>query len=290
MPSPPCSTCGHAAVYTRRVRSISHTSHHADRFCDTCFSEWVERRVDETIRSFEMLSPGDRVLVCLSGEKDSTIMFHLLTAWIRRHRPDVSLWALTVDEGISDYRTRCVEVARGHAVRREVPFITRSYKDRFDKTLDHISQHRAPDDRRICFYCCSLRGVVVREIVEEIGANKVATGLNLSDVAAYALICMIHGNIDNRCLPKHVPSGSNVTFIAPIAGLSAMECWLYGSLNKIEFLNEDCPNSDEHFYDDIKHALAGLEDRSPGVLEALAAGYGHLADTSRRTLPIIQDE
>ena len=195
------------------------------------------------------------------------------------------LVVLTIDEGISDYRTRCVALARRHAEERGVSFVSRSYLEGYGFSLDHIYASRPREGPRICQSCCSLRGRVLRRVVEDLGAKKIAVGLNVSDVAEHALTCVLNGEIDSRCLPIHTPTGSDVVFIAPICSLTALECWLYGNLNGIEFLNEDCTYCAEHFHDDLKHALGILEDRNPGVLHSLADGYQKLAiaSTSVRT-------
>jgi tRNA(Ile)-lysidine synthase TilS/MesJ len=241
--------------------------------CSACFSTWVENRSFETIENEGLLLAGDRVLVCCSGEKDSVVMLDLIAKYVASRDLDVELIVLTVDEGISDYRKRCTLVAERHAKERGLRFVQASYWNHFDLTLDDIFARRTAADLRMCQYCCSMRGTVVRDQALSLEVNKIATGTNLTDAAEYAVMCILNGNIDNKCLPIHIPPGASISFISPILGLTGYECWLYAYLNKLEHLFEDCRHCAEHFHDDLRSSLSMLEDKNPGVMEKLYLGY-----------------
>lgn len=271
-----CDRCGGRSVYRRQQRSLTVTTTVGEHLCAGCFTGYVEQRIDDAIRTYEMVRPGDRVLACVSGEKDSTVMFHLLHQWLRRTETSISLTMLCVDEGIGEYRTRCVELARQHADARDVPYVIRSYENVFSARLDTIRAQRPEGGPRICVFCCSLRGRIVREVAAELDCNVVATGGNLNDGAEFAMMGLLRGKIDEHGLPCFVPSGGEVRFIAPMYALTGLEVRLYSMLNDIAIQSEDCPFCAEHLRDDVRDSLHLLEDRNPGALAAIFAGYQRL--------------
>jgi tRNA(Ile)-lysidine synthase TilS/MesJ len=269
-------------VFTRRFRSLTHTTTSAEHQCRGCFIAHVEGRTFEAIERYEMVRPGDRVLACVSGEKDSTVMFHLLHKWIQNNNVPVELVMFTADEGMSDYRTRCVELARRHAEARGVRFITRAYAVQFGTTLDRIHAERPPDGPRICGYCCSLRGHTLRDVAKEFPADVIATGTNLSDGAEYALQCLLMGKFDEHGLPAFYPGGGSVRFVAPLCQLTGVEIALYGRLAGVEVISEDCVYCGEHLRDDLRDALNLVEDRNPGIVAQFYASYQRLAGMRER--------
>lgn len=277
-----CDECGAPAVHTEHLRSITHVSLTAHHLCKACFSAAVERKVFDAIDSNTMISDGDRVLLAVSGEKDSTVMMDLVHKWREHRGVDAELIVLTVDEGISDYRTRCAELVRRHAERRGMTFVKRSYESEFGLTLDDIHASREKDGRRICAYCCSLRGHVLRRVCDEVGVNKIATGMNLNDAVEYGFMCLLYGHFDDQSMPVYQPAKRTVQFVQPIYQLRAVECALYAHLNGIEILNEDCTYSAEHLHDDIRHTLNLLEDANPGILRSIYEGYTRVVAKKER--------
>jgi tRNA(Ile)-lysidine synthase TilS/MesJ len=282
-----CDVCGGRAVFTRRERSLVHVTESSKRFCAKCFSDWIRERVAQNISSNTMLQDGDRVLACVSGEKDSTVMLHLLDDYARSNGIGAEVFVLSVDEGIGDYRTRCVELVRQHAERRGRDFIDRNFADEHGATLDVIFGARPSDGYRMCMYCCTLRGKTVVDVARKLGVNKIATGLNLNDAVEHAVMCLMKGVIDDQSLPVHVPPGSPVSFISPIFNLSGLECGLFAYVNSIEVLNEDCRYCGEHLRDDISRSLNLLEDANPGILLSLYEGYAALARAGQPSSPVL---
>ena len=91
---------------------------HAE-YCQPHFFEFFESRVKRAVREFRMLKKGQRVAVALSGGKDSVVMLHMLHR-ISRSFP-VKLFAITIDEGICNYREFSLKVARSECKKLGVP-------------------------------------------------------------------------------------------------------------------------------------------------------------------------
>lgn len=145
-----CDFCDKDAVYTDRYRSIILTTEKSQHYCGKCFTTSLEERVLNNMNTYKMIEPGDRVLVCVSGEKDSTVMFHLVKKIVKERIKNVNLIALTVNEGISDYCDRCAANVRKMTEESGIHFVERSYVKEFGKSLDNIYDIRDKQSYRMC--------------------------------------------------------------------------------------------------------------------------------------------
>lgn len=279
-----CDLCERSVVFVAKERSLMRITVTKRALCASCLLSDIEQRVFDAMTYHEMFLAGDRVLLCVSGEKDSTVMMHLVDKYIKTRQLDVDVLVLAVDEGISDYRSRCVDVVRRHAEARALRFVMKEYQQVFGITLDTINTTRDSSAFRMCRYCCNFRGEVVKGVAEEFGATKVATGMNLNDTVEHALMCLLMGKFDEQGLPCYTPTSSNVSFVSPIFMLKGIECALYARLIGLEIMNEDCTYCAEHLRDDVAHSLNLLEDKNPGILETFYAGYEQLVSNSTEQL------
>ena len=103
-----CTNCGNPKVIYKREQS-------GQLLCKDCFIESIEKKAIKTIKKEKLLDKGDKVLVALSGGKDSVTTLEVLNSFRERHIID--LCAVTVDEGIANYRQEGVDIATRHAQR-----------------------------------------------------------------------------------------------------------------------------------------------------------------------------
>ena len=107
-----CTKCGNPNVIIKRKAS-------GQALCKDCFIESIEKKVKQTIKKEKFLEKGDKVLVALSGGKDSVVTLEILNSYVKRHI--IELCAVTIDEGIAGYREEGVEIAKAHAERLGIP-------------------------------------------------------------------------------------------------------------------------------------------------------------------------
>ena len=103
-----CTKCGNPNVIIKRKAS-------GQALCKDCFIESIEKKVKQTIKKENFIEKGDKVLVALSGGKDSVVTLEILNSYVKRHI--IELCAVTIDEGIAGYREEGVEIAKAHAER-----------------------------------------------------------------------------------------------------------------------------------------------------------------------------
>ena len=143
----------------------------------------VEEQAARTIRERELIKPHDRIAVAFSGGKDSTallvILSRLLPAW-----EDVSLVAITVDEGIAGYRDDTIRAAEEVTKKLRIEHVCVSFMDIIGDDLDTLLVGR---ETHACSVCGILRRKALSVAAHKAGATKIATGHNLDDEAQSVL-------------------------------------------------------------------------------------------------------
>ena len=120
-----CSKCGNPKVIIKKEQS-------GQLLCKDCFIESIEKKVIKTVRKEKLLDKGDKVLVALSGGKDSVTTLEILNSFRKMHIID--LCAVTVDEGIANYRQEGIDIAKRHAERLGIEHKVVSLKDDYGIT------------------------------------------------------------------------------------------------------------------------------------------------------------
>lgn len=181
-----CSKCGNSQVIIKKQQSGQY-------LCKDCFIESIEKKVIKTVKKEKLLDKGDKVLVALSGGKDSVTTLEILNSFRKMNVIDIC--AVTVDEGIDNYRQEGVDIAIRHAKRLCIEHKVVSLKEEYDITLDEIMQK----DNHIgsCSYCGVFRRTIINKAAREMGATKIATGHNLDDEVQAIMMNYLEGNTDN---------------------------------------------------------------------------------------------
>jgi uncharacterized protein (TIGR00269 family) len=253
-----CGRCReHAVIEVRR---------HNAGYCRDCFVRHCGEQVRRAIDHFDMIEPGQRVLVAVSGGKDSLGLWQLL----RGLGYDTD--GLYVGLGIGEYSDESARYAREFAARRgwnllEVD-IAAEYG--FDVETGSRAAQRAP---------CSACGMSKRHIFNDValrnGYDVLATGHNLDDEAA-----VLFGNVlrwETEYLGRQHPvlpaAPGFVRKVKPLIRLSERELAAYCVLTDIDYIVEECPMAAGNRHLGYKHALNEIEERSPGSKAAFVFGF-----------------
>src|SRR3989338_3753468 len=124
------------------------------------------RKAGLTIRDNRLLGKKDRILVGVSGGKDSMLLVHLL----KKHRYDVT--ALMLDEGIRGYRDKTIPVVRKYCKKEGIPLAIVPFKKAYGKTVDYAVR----DGEHACSVCGVFRRDLLNKYALKNGFTKVATG------------------------------------------------------------------------------------------------------------------
>lgn len=268
-----CDRCGAPAVSWIRYSGA--------HLCRDHFLGFVEKRVKEELRREVDLKPGVRIAVGLSGGKDSSTATTLLHETVAPRR-DVELVAITVDEGIASYRPRGLEIARALCANLGIEHRVISYRETMGYEMDTVV--RLDEDAIPCGYCGVFRRQALNRAAREVGADYVATGLNLDDTAQSILMNVARGDVDRlaRLGPHERTQPGLVPRLQPLRMIPEKEVYLYAMLRGIPFHDATCPYAERAQRGRFSAIVAQLEEAAPGTRHAIVSTYDELR-------PLLQD-
>ncbi|MGH9178286.1 MAG: tRNA(Ile)-lysidine synthetase [Acidimicrobiales bacterium] len=255
-----CRRCREPAVIELR--------RHNAGFCATCFLHHCREQVRRAVEHDAMIGEGERVLVAVSGGKDSLALWDILT--------DLGYAAdgLYLGLGIGDYSDASGRFARAFAERVGRPLL--------EIDLPTDIGFAIPDGARAARRVpCSACGLSKRHLFNQAavdgGYDVVATGHNLDDEAAVLLGNVLRWNTEylGRQLPVLRAGHGFVRKVKPLVRLGERETAAYCVLRGIDYIVEECPMAGGNRHLGYKEALNAIEDRSPG---AKAAFYFEFLD------------
>lgn len=264
-----CSKCNRNAVTFIRYSGM--------HLCKFHFNEFFEKRVKKTLRKQNV---EGKIAVGVSGGKDSTVALYILKK-IFGKRKDITVEAITVDEGIKGYRENSIAVVEKNCRAWGIPHHIISFKEQIGYSMDEIKQ------KFMCSYCGVFRRYLLNIKAREINADRIATGHNLDDIAQSIFMNIAKGDVEKLArLGPHVKIQKGlVPRIEPLRVIPEKENYLYALLNNVEFYSGECPyaaNAQRNIYRNI---LYSLENTSPGTRHAVLKSYDSIADLLKKKFP-----
>jgi uncharacterized protein (TIGR00269 family) len=258
-----CTLCEKKeAVFMRRYSG--------EKLCGRCFCKSIESKVRGTISKYEMFEPKDKIMVAVSGGKDSVTLLHILTK-IEKAFPDAALSAVTVDEGIKGYRDEALRVAKKNCQKLGVEHVVTSFKEMYGYTLDEIVimiRNRKKKGLTPCSYCGVLRRRALNTAAREAGVDKLATAHSLDDETQTMLLNIIHGDALRIARAKPVLTVIHpklVQRVKPVCEVPEKEIAFYAYLRRIEFQSIPCPYAQTALRNDVRTMLNRLEEKHAGT-------------------------
>jgi tRNA-5-methyluridine54 2-sulfurtransferase len=253
-----CRACrGPAVIDVRR---------HNAAFCREHFLEHCREQVRRALRSYGMIAPGDRVLVAVSGGKDSLALWDILA--------DLGLDAdgLYLGLGIGGYSDESATFARAYAATRGLSL----HEIDLGRDVGFTVPGAAETTRRApCGACGLSKRHLFNAYAVEHGYDVVATGHNLDDEAAVLL-----GNVlrwDTEYLGRQHPvlpaSAGFAKKVKPLVRVGERETAAYCVLRGIDYQVEECPMAVGNRHLGYKDVLNTIEERSPGTKAAFLFGF-----------------
>ena len=249
---------------------------HNANFCADHFLKFCRDQVVRAIDEYDMIQPGERVLVAVSGGKDSLALWDLLLE-LGYHAE-----GMTIGLGIGDYSTASTEAAIAFAARRNLTLGRIDLRGDYDYDIPTA----AAVTRRVP---CSSCGLSKRHLIDRAaldgGYDVVATGHNLDDEAAVLFGNVLHWHTEylgrqrpalaERIGPRGGGAGTRVfpRKVKPLVRLTERETAAYCVLRGIDYVVEECPMAEVNRHLRYKEALNGIEAASPGSKHDFYFGF-----------------
>ncbi|MFW5925758.1 MAG: tRNA 2-thiocytidine(32) synthetase TtcA [Myxococcota bacterium] len=228
----------------------------------------LARSMGRCIRDFDLVEPGDRIMVCLSGGKDSYTLLHLLERARARAPVPFDLIAVHLDQGHPGYDGRPLEAwlrARGadYRILRE--------------DTHAIVTDRVPEGKTYCSLCSRLRRGVLYNAAEELGCTKIALGHHRDDAVETLLLNLMFSGSLGSMPPKLVTKDGRNTVIRPLLYCSESAIAELAEALRFPILPCDlCGSQDNLWRQQVKRLLDDLEARIPNVRDSMLAAMTHV--------------
>jgi tRNA 2-thiocytidine biosynthesis protein TtcA len=241
--------------------------------------EGLERRlgraVSRAIADFDMIAEGDRILVAVSGGKDSYTMLHLLRALQRKAPVQFDLKVVNVDQGHPGYPAH---VLREYMASEGYDF-TMIEEDTYSIVTEKI-----PAGKTYCSLCSRLRRGILYRVATELGCNKLALGHHRDDVLQTLLLNLLFAGQLAAMPPKLVANEGRHVVIRPLAYCAEEDVRAFSELARFPILPCDLCGTQEHLQRKaVGKLLDDLERERPGSKTSMIAALqnvrpSHLLD------------
>ena len=222
----------------------------------------IAKKVAKASIEHTLIEPGDRIMVGLSGGKDSWALMQVLDVLRRRAPFPFSFVAVNVDSGYKDFkhdviRKTCDE--RGWEVRIEHTEI--------GEVMDDLLEANATP----CSLCARLRRGVLYRIADELGATKIALGHHLDDFIETLLLNLFFGGALKAMPARLVSDNERHVVIRPLVYVSEQEAMEYALASELPIIGCCCPACGDLGLQRqrLKRLIGDLEREHPGVKSSM---------------------
>lgn len=222
------------------------------------FNKTIWKNFLKGIKLYQLIENGDKIAVCISGGKDSTLMANCLQRWQYYGNIDFSVEFIVMNPGYSKENTeKIIENAQKLAIPIKV-FET--------KIFDSVENNNNP-----CFLCSRLRRGYLYKTAQELGCNKIALGHHFDDVIETILIGMLYGSQMQTMMPKiHSENYKGMEVIRPLYLVREKSIIDWAKYNNLKFIVCSCrltegKNKPVSKRLEIKNLLKQLREVNPEV-------------------------
>ena len=226
------------------------------------------QRVGKASKDFGMIGPGDRVMACVSGGKDSYVMLHLLREMQRKVPFEFSLVAVNLDQKQPGFPETIIPrymEAEGYDYRIVA-------RDTYSVVIDKI-----PEGKTYCSLCSRLRRGILYDVAVDLGATRIALGHHRDDIIETLLLNLFYSGQLKAMPPLLRSDDGRNTVIRPLAYCAEEDVAEYAALMRFPIIPCDLCGSQENLQrKKIKSLLASLSADNPKVKGNLFAALGNV--------------
>ncbi|MBX9869434.1 MAG: tRNA 2-thiocytidine(32) synthetase TtcA [Burkholderiaceae bacterium] len=235
------------------------------------------RQVGEAIGDFNMIEQGDKVMVCLSGGKDSYALLDILMTLRERAPIDFSIVAVNLDQKQPNFPDH---ILPAYLEKLGIPYHIEN-QDTYS-----IVKRLIPEGKTTCSLCSRLRRGILYRVADELGATKIALGHHRDDILETFFLNMFFGG-KLKGMPAKLQSddGKHIV-IRPMAYVKEADTERYAQVKNFPIIPCDLCGSQENLQrKQIKNLMRDWEKQHPGRVESIFSALStvvpsHLMDQS----------
>lgn len=221
----------------------------------------LRRNVGQAIAQYNMIEDGDRIMVCLSGGKDSYALLSILMILKQLAPINFSLVAVNLDQKQPGFPE--------HILPQYLDSLGVEYKIVEEDTYG-IVKEKVPEGKTTCSLCSRLRRAVLYKTAKSLGATKIALGHHRDDMIETMMLNMFYGGKLKGMPPKLVSDNGEHVVIRPLAFCKESELIKYSELKKFPIIPCNLCGSQPNLQrQNIKQMLNEWNDKFPGRIESM---------------------
>ena len=232
-------------------------------------SKRLHRQVGQAIGDFNMIEQGDKVMVCLSGGKDSYAMLDLLLSLKARAPIDFELIAVNLDQKQPGFPAHILpEYLKALGVAFHIE----------NQDTYSIVKRLVPEGKTLCSLCSRLRRGILYRVASELGATKIALGHHRDDIVVTLLMNMFFGGRMKGMPAKLISDDGRHTVIRPLAGVAEADLKRWAVHRRFPIIPCSlCGSQDQLQRVQIKAMLHDWERQHPGRVENMFKAMGRVS-------------
>jgi tRNA 2-thiocytidine biosynthesis protein TtcA len=235
----------------------------------------LRRQVGEAIGDFDMIRAGDKVMVCVSGGKDSYALLDILLS-LKQHAPIAfEIVAVNLDQKHPGFPAK---VLPEYLTAVGVPFRI------IEQDTYSVVKRVIPEGKTMCSLCSRLRRGALYRVAKEIGATRIALGHHRDDILETFFLNLFHGGRLKAMPPKLVSDDGAHIVIRPLAYCKEQDLREYAKIRAFPIIPCNLCGSQENLQRQVvKDMMREWEKKFPGRLETMFASLqrvspSHLLD------------
>ena len=231
-------------------------------------SKRLHRLVGQAIADFNMIEPGDKVMVCLSGGKDSYALLDILMNLRLRAPVPFDLIAVNLDQKQPGFPEH---VLPQYLTRVGVPFHIEN-QDTYS-----IVKRLIPEGKTLCSLCSRLRRGILYRVAGELGCTKIALGHHRDDIVVTLLMNMFFGSKMKGMPPKLVSDDGKNVVIRPLAYVAETDLERWALVREYPIIPCTLCGSQENLQRaQIKAMIRQWDREHPGRIENMLTAMGNI--------------
>jgi tRNA 2-thiocytidine biosynthesis protein TtcA len=228
----------------------------------------LHRQVGQAITDFNMIEPGDKVMVCLSGGKDSYGLLDILLNLRRRAPVSFDIVAVNLDQKQPGFPA---EVLPSYLKTLDIPFHIEN-QDTYS-----IVKRLIPEGQTMCSLCSRLRRGILYRVASELGATKIALGHHRDDMVVTLLMNMFFGSRLKGMPPKLVSDDGRHVVIRPLAYVAETDLERWAAHRQFPIIPCTlCGSQDNLQRVQVKAMVREWERQYPGRTDNMLSAMAHV--------------